>query len=57
MINVQTTPLNASVSCRYKYVALFGVSRIFFNFIPLAWLAALAKQKLEGVSPVFVKHR
>jgi len=23
------------------------VSRIFFNFIPLAWLAALAKQKLE----------
>ena len=33
MIKVQTTPLNANVSCKYKQVALFGVSRIFSNFI------------------------
>ena len=48
MIKVQTAPLNANVSCRYRQVALFGVSCIFKQLHPLGWLAAHA-QLVEGI--------
>jgi hypothetical protein len=50
MIKVQTTALNASVSCRYRQVALFGVSRIIFATSSARMTHCTRKNDPGGVS-------